>query len=77
MRDECMAPNGKQRASMLQMNVVDRRIDQKVRSLLTLEKFGADRGRTTEPDGRSKQDGRSERAMNTKKDIAPYAHNIL
>jgi hypothetical protein len=52
MRDECMAPNRKQRASMLQMNVVDRQIDQKVRSLLTLEKFAADRRRATEPEGR-------------------------
>jgi hypothetical protein len=47
MRDECMAPNRKQRASILQMNVVDRQIDQKVR-LLRLEKFAADRNRATE-----------------------------
>jgi hypothetical protein len=40
MRNECMAPNGRQRALMLQMNAVDRRIDQKVRLLLRLEKFG-------------------------------------
>jgi hypothetical protein len=61
MRDECMALNRMQRALMLQMNVVDRRIDQKVRLLLRLEKFAADRGRATEPDGRR------ERAMSTKK----------
>jgi hypothetical protein len=54
MRDECMAPNRKQRALMLQMNVVDRQIDQNVRSLLTLQKFAAGRDRATEPDGRSK-----------------------
>jgi hypothetical protein len=42
MRDERMAPNRKQRVWILQMNVVDRRIDQKVRLLLTLEKFKAD-----------------------------------
>jgi hypothetical protein len=42
MRDECMAPNRKQRALMLQMNVVNRQIDQEVRLLLALEKFKAD-----------------------------------
>jgi hypothetical protein len=42
---------------MLQMNVVDRQINQKVRLLLRLEKFAAHRGRATEPEGRSKQDG--------------------
>jgi hypothetical protein len=57
MRDECMAPNRKQRALMLQMNVVDRQIDQKVRLLLRLENFAADRGRAPEPGRRSKQDG--------------------
>jgi hypothetical protein len=72
MRAECMAPNKKQRALMLQMNAVDRRIDQKVRLLLTLQKFVADRDRATEPDRGSKQDGpHRKRAMGTKKDIAP------
>jgi hypothetical protein len=66
MRNECRAPNRKQSASMLQTNVVDRRIDQKVRSLLALGKFKADRGRATEPGCWSKQD-RLERAMSTKK----------
>jgi hypothetical protein len=56
---------------MLQINVLDRQIDQKVRSLLTLEKFAADRDRAPEPDGRRK------RAMNTKKDIAPYSRKLL
>jgi hypothetical protein len=59
LRDECMAPNRRQRALMLQMNVVERPIDQRVQSLLTLEKFGMDSGRATEPDGRHKQDGRT------------------
>jgi hypothetical protein len=71
--NECMAPNRKQRALILQMNVVDRQTDQKVRSLLTLEKFAEHRDRFTEPGRRSKQDGRRERAMSTKKDIAPYS----
>jgi hypothetical protein len=57
MRDEGMAPNRKQCALMLQMNVVDRQIDQKVRLLVTLEKFAADRGSASERDGRSKRDG--------------------
>jgi hypothetical protein len=56
MRDECIAPN-KKSALMFQMNAVDRRIDQKVRLLLTLEKWAADRDRATEPNGRSKRDG--------------------
>jgi hypothetical protein len=57
MRDECMAPNRNHRALMLQMNVVDRQIDQKVRLLLRLEKFAADRDPAPEPNGRSKRDG--------------------
>jgi len=51
---ERKAPNRKQRALLLQMNAVDRRIDQKVR-LLTL-KSRAGQGSYTEPDGGSKQD---------------------
>jgi hypothetical protein len=39
------------------MNVVDRQISQKVRLLLRLEKFAADSGRATKPDGRSKRGG--------------------
>jgi hypothetical protein len=39
MRDERMGPNGKQCALMFQMNVVYRQINQKVRLLVTLEKF--------------------------------------
>jgi hypothetical protein len=74
MRDECMAPNGKQRALMFQMNVVDRQIDQKVRLLLRLEKFVVERDRAPERDYGSKQDGVApKRAMNTKKDIAPFS----
>jgi hypothetical protein len=42
---------------MLQMNAVDRRIDQKVRLLLTVQKFAAERERATKPDPRSNQDG--------------------
>jgi hypothetical protein len=49
MRDECMAPNRKQRASMLRMNAVHRRINQKARLLLTLKKFAADRDRAIGP----------------------------
>jgi hypothetical protein len=42
---------------MLQMNAVDRRIDQKVRLLLTVQKFAAERDRATKPDPRSNQEG--------------------
>jgi hypothetical protein len=77
MRDERMGPNRKQRALMLQMNAVDRRIDQEVPAAAHIRKFGADRGRATEPDGRSKQHGRRERAMSTKKDIAPYSRKHM
>jgi hypothetical protein len=73
MHHECMAPNGKYRALMLQMNAVARQIDQKVRSLLTLQKFAANRDRAPEPEGRDKRGGpHRKRAMSTKKDIAPY-----
>jgi hypothetical protein len=72
-----MAPNGRQRALMLQMNAVDRRIDQEVRLLLRLEKFG----RTgTLPPSRivgANGTGRPERVMSTKKDMAPYSRKIL
>jgi hypothetical protein len=77
MRDERLAPKRKRRASILQMNVVDRQTDQKVRSLLTLEKFGSDRDGATKPDGRGKQDGRPERVISTKKDIAPHCRKSL
>jgi hypothetical protein len=67
-----MAPNRKQRALMLQMNAVDRWIDQRIRLLLRLEKFTADRSRATEPDGGANRTAALERVMSTKKDIAPH-----
>jgi hypothetical protein len=72
MRDECVAPNRKRRALMLQMNAVDLRISQNFR-LLTLEKFGADRDRATEPDGGSKRGRPAGESAEHKKDIAPYS----
>jgi hypothetical protein len=45
MRDECFAPNSKQRALVSQLSLIDRRIDQKIRLLLTLQKVGGDRER--------------------------------
>ncbi|MGH9447378.1 MAG: hypothetical protein ACRD3O_16830 [Terriglobia bacterium] len=38
MREECLAPNAKQRALMSQLSVTDRQIDQKVRLLLAVQK---------------------------------------
>jgi hypothetical protein len=57
MRDECLAPNNNQRDLMIQMTMVDRRIDQKIRLLLTLQKFDADRDRASETPRRGKKNG--------------------
>jgi hypothetical protein len=57
MRDERLAPNHKQRDLMAQMNMIDRRIDQKIRLLLTLQKFEADRDRDSAPGRRSEEEG--------------------
>jgi hypothetical protein len=60
-------PNATHLTLMLQMNAVDRRIDQEVRLRLTLKKFAADRDRATEPHGRKKQQGRTEESDEHKK----------
>jgi hypothetical protein len=43
MLDERLAPTGKQRTLLNQMSIIDRRIDQKIRLLLTLQKAAAER----------------------------------
>jgi hypothetical protein len=53
-----MAPNRKQRALMLQMNAVDRRVNQKVRLLPTLKIRGA-QGPCHRAEWWGKQDGRA------------------
>jgi hypothetical protein len=68
-----MAPNRRQHALMLQMNAVDRRTDERVRLLLTLEKFAPHRDRVTEPNGGVNGTAAPARVMSTKKDIAPYS----
>jgi hypothetical protein len=45
MRDECLAPNSKHRALLSQLSLIDRRIDQEMRLLLTLQKVAAERER--------------------------------
>jgi hypothetical protein len=57
MREECLGPTGKQRVLMGQMGAVDRRIDQKIRLLITLQKVEQKRAAAREPQSQPQEDG--------------------
>jgi hypothetical protein len=59
MRDECLAPNSKQRALLSQLSMIDRRIDQEVRLLLTLQKVAEERERAEDAHQESDKNGPS------------------
>jgi hypothetical protein len=56
MRDECLAPNSKQRALLIYLGMIDRQIDQKICLLLTLQEFAADREGVTRAHQQDKGD---------------------
>jgi hypothetical protein len=76
MRDECMAPNRKQRALMLQMNAVERRIGQKVPAAAQIRKIQGGQGPCHRA-GSWEQTGWTGESDEHKKDIAPYSRMPL
>jgi hypothetical protein len=73
MLEECLAPNSKQCAVLTQISIIERRIDQKVRLLLHLQKAAADRRRAEERDDESHKHETREKGGNEAQKITTHS----